>query len=311
MQSVFLTTLLILSACVAGLAQKISITIDDLPLISTDNSNENQKYIIERLISHGKHHNAFLTGFVNEGKLFKNAAQTDLKKEMLKQWLTNGFELGNHGYDHLNYDKFDTTTYFNDILKGEKISKQLSREYNLPYEYYRHPYLHAGDTKEKEIALKKFLKRNGYKVAPVTVDNSDWIFARGYDLAIDRKDLKMKQKIADAYVPYMISKLKYYEGRSVTLFDRKINQVLLIHANRINADLLGDLIAAIKKEGYSLDSLSEVLDDEAYQTDDQLAKPWGISWVQRWARNKNMPADFYRDEPVCPQFVLDYTGLSE
>ncbi|MEL6562673.1 MAG: polysaccharide deacetylase family protein [Bacteroidota bacterium] len=311
MQSIFLTVLVVLSATVAGVAQKISITIDDLPLISTDNSVENQKYVINQLISHGEKYDASLIGFVNEGKIFKNSAQTDLKINLLKQWLESGFELGNHGYAHLNFDKYDTTTYFEDILKGEKVSKQLCKEYNSPFTYFRHPYLHAGDTEEKEIALEMFLERNGYQEAPVTIDNSDWIFARGYDLAIDRKDLKMKQQIADAYVPYMISKLKYYEDRAAALFDRKIDQVLLIHANRINADLLGDLLAAIQKKGYTFDRLSEVLKDKAYQSDDHIAKPWGISWIQRWGRNVNMPSSFYRDEPACPKFLLEYTGLSE
>lgn len=311
MQSIFLTVFFIFSATLGGLAQKISITVDDLPLISTDNSVKNQKYVINQLISHGKQYDAFLIGFVNEGKLFKNSAQTNLKTSLLKEWLANGFELGNHGYGHLNYDKYDTTTYFEDILKGEKVSKQLCKEYNSPFQYFRHPYLHAGDTEEKEIALERFLERNGYQEAPVTIDNSDWIFARGYDLTIDRNDLQMKQQIADAYVPYMISKLKYYEERAVSLFDRKINQVLLIHANRINADLLGDLLSAIKNEGYTFDRLSEVLKDDAYRSDDHIAKPWGISWIQRWGKNRSMPSDFYRGEPTCPKFLLEYTGLSE
>lgn len=308
---ILLTTLAILSISFVGFAQKIAITVDDLPLISTDNSTENQKYVIKQLIKHGKKHDAFLIGFVNESKLYKNPKQTNLKIDMLKNWLKSGFELGNHGYQHLNFDNNDTTTYFNDILEGEKLSKPLSERYGLPYKYYRHPYLHAGNTLEKELALEKFLMRNGYEEAPVTVDNSDWIFASAYDKAIDNKNLEMKNRIAKAYVPYMISKLKYYELKSIALFERKIDQVLLIHANRINADLLGDLLVAIKESGYSFDSLSNVLKDDAYKNNDHLAKPWGISWIQRWARNKGMPSSFYKSEPTCPKFIQEYTGLSE
>ncbi|MGB3468938.1 MAG: polysaccharide deacetylase family protein [Cyclobacteriaceae bacterium] len=294
-----------------SLAQKIAVTVDDLPLISTNNSAKNQTFVIEQLISHAKVYDIPMIGFVNEFKLYRKTELTELKINLLEKWLKEGFELGNHGYEHLNYDNTDTTAYFADIIKGEKVSKQLSKKYGFDYKYYRHPFLRAGNTPEKEIALENFLKRNGYLEAPVTVDNSDWIFARAYDLAIDQDDTKMKQKIAEAYIPYMMDKLIHYEGKSQMLFDRKIDQVLLIHANRINADLLGELAEAINKYGYEFASLSEVLKDPAYLSDDHIAKPWGISWIDRWSRNMDRPKDFYKGEPACPQFVQDYAGLKE
>ena len=295
----------------SGFAQKVAITIDDLPLISTDGSVENHQLVLNQLMNHGLKYEAPLIGFVNEAKMEKDSTKTSAQIALLSKWLEYGFELGNHGYQHLNYSRTDTATYFKDIIRGEKFCKALSTRYQMPYRYYRHPYLHAGNTPEKEIALEKFLTKNGYKKAPVTIDNSDWIFARAYDLAIDRGDLAMKQRIATAYVPYMMDKLRHYERKSMDLFDRKIDQVLLIHANRINGDLLGDLLAAFQKIGYRFAGLDEVLQDKAYQSNDHIAKPWGISWIDRWARNKQVATTFYKNEPPCPQFVQDYAGLSE
>ncbi len=307
--------LLILSTFISltGIAQSksICITIDDLPLISTDNTNQNQQYVIDRLIAHGKQFQAPIIGFVNESKLYKEPSKTNFRISMLEKWVSNGFELGNHGYSHLNYDKVDTTTYFNDILLGEKISKKLSKKHNLPFRFYRHPFLHAGDTPEKEVALENFLERNNYREAPVTVDNSDWIFARAYDKAIDSKDEEMRIKIAEAYVPYMISKTIFYEKNAQALFNRDIPQILLIHANRINADLLDNLMEQLLQEGYSFAPLDQALKDPAYQSNDHIAKPWGISWLQRWAKNKKMSSDFYEGEPACPKFIQEYTGLTE
>lgn len=303
--SIFFITMISVSA------QKLCVTIDDLPLISTDKSAENQKEVLQKLMSYGERYKIPLIGFVNEVKLYRNKDLTGLKTDLLTQWLMRGFELGNHGYEHKNYDNTDTATYFADIIKGEKVSKELSKQYNILYQYYRHPFLRAGSTPEKEIALEGFLARNNYLEAPVTIDNSDWIFARAYDLAIDRNDLTMKDSISNAYVPYMMAKLAHYEKKSQMLFGRKIDQVLLIHANRINADLLGDLAAEIEKEGYEFASLTEVLKDPAYLSDDHIAKPWGISWIDRWARNMPKPDNFYEGEPVCPRFVQDYAGLRE
>ena len=57
------------------------------------------------------------------------------------------------------------------------------------------------------------------------------------------------KKVGEAYVPYMESKLDYWERQSQKLFGREIAQTLLIHANFINSDYLDDLIRMFRKRG--------------------------------------------------------------
>ena len=45
--------------------------------------------------------------------------------------------------------------------------------------------LRAGRSAEDKAALQAFLAGHGYRIAPVTVDNSDWIWSRAYDRAGD------------------------------------------------------------------------------------------------------------------------------
>jgi hypothetical protein len=75
------------------------------------------------------------------------------------------------------------------------------------------------------------LEEHNYKVAPVTIDNAEWIFARAYEKAFVEGDSSMMKKIVDAYIPYMESKFDHFEFISRELFGREIKQVLLIHAN--------------------------------------------------------------------------------
>ncbi len=290
---------------------QIAITIDDLPLVSMNNSKANQKYVMDQLIAHLRSFDCPAVGFVNEGKLYDDSVLQEHRLDALKSWLSNGFELGNHGYSHLNYDRNDTSTYFADLLKGALISKPLSKSYDLPFRYYRHPYLHAGDTEEKEIALEKFLARHGYQEAPVTIDNGEWIFARAYDMALSDNDSVLAQKIGADYVTYMMEKSNWYVVKGKELLKRPLKHVLLLHANNINADYLDELLFALINDNYEFISLENALTDAAYQLNDHIAKPWGISWIHRWSRNMNVDKTFYHGEPKCPEYIQEYTGFSE
>ncbi|MFY0689456.1 MAG: polysaccharide deacetylase family protein [Cyclobacteriaceae bacterium] len=289
----------------------IAITIDDFPLISLDKSAVNQTYVVEQLISHSKRFSVPAIVFVNESKLYVDSELNEFKLSMLQEWAENGLELGNHGYAHLNYSRTDTTTYFADLIKGEIHSKRISESNGLIYQYYRHPYLHAGETAEKEIALERFLVRNGYEEAPVTIDNSDWIYSRAYDLARKEDNQTLMDSIGTSYVQYMLDKTEYFQLKSRELLGRDVKQILLLHTNNINADYLDDLLAALLERGNSFVTISEALQDPAYQLNDHIAKPWGISWVHRWSRNMEVDKSFYRGEPPCPKWIREYSGLSE
>lgn len=73
------------------------------------------------------------------------------------------------------------------------------------------------------------------RVAPVTVDNSDYLFALAFARAVQRGDRESTRAIADEYVAYMTRVVAYYEQQSTALFGREIPQVLLIHASALNA----------------------------------------------------------------------------
>ena len=109
----------------------------------------------------------------------------------------------------------------------------------------------------------------------MTVDTSDWIFARAYALAKQRGDRDAAQKIAAAYVPYMLAKAEYFERQSVRLFSREIRQILLVHANAMNADHFSDLVAGLRARGYAFCSLDRALEDPAYGSADTFTEAAG------------------------------------
>ena len=111
--------------------------------------------------------------------------------------------------------------------------------------------------------------------------------------------------MADAYVPYMESKVEFFERNSRELFGREIRQVLLIHANMLNADRFGELASMFERRGYTFTTIDRAVEDDAYRSVDRFAGSGGISWLHRWALTKGMPKTFYAGEPDVPPFVSE------
>jgi peptidoglycan/xylan/chitin deacetylase (PgdA/CDA1 family) len=303
---------LVLLVCVGVSAQVLSttpateraiaITIDDLPVIKLDGDLPARQMITRKLIAQLRAAKVPATGFVNETKLYKDGALNQQEVALLRQWLQAGLELGNHTFSHPDINNMPLADFFADITKGETVTKQLATEYGLPFRYFRHPYLHVGADAKTKTSLAEFLLRSGYTVAPVTVDNDDYVFARAYDIAEKRKDSVLVKKVLDSYVPYMAQKLEYYELISNELFGRPIKQILLIHANSINAAGLSSLFEMFKNHGYGFVTLAEALKDPAYASEDGFIGKGGISWLERWAITQHK-TDLFGREPKLPEFV--------
>lgn len=284
--------------------KKVCFTIDDMPLVTYGiNDTVYQKNLMNKLISALKTNNIPAIGFVNESKLYNSHQLIPFQVKLLNRWLDAGLELGNHTYAHLDYNTLSPTDFFNEILKGEPITTKLLRERSLTLTYFRHPFLHMGNTKAKSDSLSQFLADHNYIVAPVTIDNADYLFAAAYKRALDKHDTSLGEKIGTDFIEYMEQKVLFYERMSGALFGRQINQVLLLHANALNSDYLDKLANMFRKHNYDFISLDEALKDEAYLTPITVYGKWGISWLDRWALSQGMKGDFFKGDPETPPYI--------
>ncbi len=249
-----------------------------------------------------------VVGFVNEGKLGP-AGDPDVRRiALLRAWRDAGFELGNHTFGHVDFHQVPLAVFEEDVVRGEPVTRALMEERGGRLRWFRHPFLHTGLTLEDKRGLETFLAQRGYRVAPVTIDNAEWIFARGYATALDAGDAELAKRISGDYVRYMESKLEYFERQSTALFAREIRQVLLVHANSLNADHFGEIIRMIRRRGYRFVSLDGALEDPAYSTvADTFTGRGGITWLHRWALSTaRRPLS---GEPQAPPFVLAAAGV--
>ena len=306
----FFTFCFVLSAQAQIKKQRfIAVTIDDLPVVSTRGDSKTLRKITKNLLAHITKAKVPAIGFVNENKLYANDKPNESQIELLRSWTRANLELGNHTFSHRSLNNIELKDFENDILRGEIITKKLMGTKGKTPRFFRHPYLHTGLNLEVKDGLNKFLFENGYSIAPVTIDNADWIFARAYDNAFDKKDKNLMKRIGAAYVPYLEGKMDYWERQSLKLFNREIKQILLLHANFINSDYFDDIAKMLKKRDYQFITLEEALKDESYKLPDTFNKRAGISWLHRWALAKGRET-ILPDEPKTPDFVMKAAGVN-
>ena len=294
-----LSFLLIIFNCAPAFGQKreVAVTFDDLPTAYEDTLNAKQE-LTKKLLHGIKSNNVPTVGFVNESKLYF-PGQIDQRTNLLQRWLDAGLELGNHTFSHINLEKASIEEYEEDVMRGETITRMLLTQKNMKLRYFRHPHLLTGKTIEYKNVLNAFLKDRGYTIAPVTIDNNDYIFAYIYYKAKQKGDAKTMYEVGQAYIPYMEKMFGFFEQLSKNSFGYEIKQVLLLHANDLNADYFDRLVAMMKRRGYSFITLEEALKDKTYSLPDAQTGS-GVSWIHRWRMTKLLPMI---DEPSQPEFI--------
>jgi peptidoglycan/xylan/chitin deacetylase (PgdA/CDA1 family) len=288
-------------------ARSVAVTFDDLPIAGVlPRDIDASRELTRKLLGAIAAHHVPTIGFVNEDKLNAANGVVDTQRvDLLKRWLEAGLELGNHSYSHADLHATALDAFESDVLKGERVTRELMQERGLRLRYFRHPYLHTGRDLEKKAQFERFLAEHGYRVAPVTIDNDEYVFAGAYDRSLARGDASLAARIAVAYVPYMESKVEFFERNSRDLFGREIPEILLVHANMLNAERFGDLASMFERRGYRFITLDRALEDEAYRSPDTFVGTGGITWIHRWALTRGMPKTFYAGEPEAPAFVAD------
>ena len=259
--------------------------------------------LTKKLIKTFKKYNLPILGVVNEQKLeSENGRVEPSRVALLQQWLDAGFELGNHGYSHKNINEISFEEYKNEILKGERVTRPLSLKKGLPYRFYRHPYLSAGDDLKIRKELDAFLKEHHYAVAPNTITYQDYTFSGAYETALLKGDTVLARKIQDAYLPYTLNRWETAEKQSQELFGREIKQILMVHANLINADTFDKVLQMMRQRGYSFISMDEALKDPAYSRPDIFDGKVGVTWLSRWAAEQGKT--FQATGSQVPEFVM-------
>jgi len=283
------------------------VTFDDLPCRPAEGDTAEAQVELNRRIVAGLVDRGIpAVGFVNEVRLYVDDEARPERIAALEVWLDAGLELGNHSYSHPSLHRTPLDEWLRDVERGETVTRRLLAQRDSELRWFRYPFLQTGLDLETKRAAESFLAERGVRVAPVTIDNSEWIFALAY---LKADDAETRKRLADAYVTYMEAKVDYFERQSRVLFGREIPQVLLVHANHLNADHFGRIAAMLERRGYRFVSLEAAVADPAYSSPDTYTGRGGITWLHRWALSREPRGEIVRDEPRTPEWVMTAAGV--
>ncbi|KTD56413.1 polysaccharide deacetylase family protein [Legionella shakespearei] len=243
-KNIIYSLLLLLVATHQGLAQKkVAITIDDLPFVG-----EYRNFHLNMMMTTMKDQHIPATGFI-----IASEVRSD-NWEILQKFRDAGFGLGNHTFSHANLNRLETKEYIREIAKADKLLSPVMTE----PKYFRYPYL-AMSSGEKKNKVLCYLAKHNYQVAPITVDSKDFVFNQRL-LAVPELDRRAYlHEMKPFYIDFIWQQTVKAEEHTQYHHNPDQAQILLIHANLLNAYVLPDIINLYKEKGYTFVSLEEAL----------------------------------------------------
>jgi peptidoglycan/xylan/chitin deacetylase (PgdA/CDA1 family) len=290
-----------LMAVAPAWAEPVALTFDDLPSLTLSPSTAYMEVTTQRLLAGLRKAHVPATGFVNEIKL--EGADRAARIALLKAWLDAGMDLGNHSYSHLSLTRTPVGAYIADVAKGETVTRALLGARGRQPRWFRHPYLETGPTPEIRKTFEDWLGQHGYRVAPVSMENADWMFALPYDDAVMRGDDAAAAHIREVYLDYTAKAVVWYRQAGLDVLGRRPAFVFLLHATRLNADCIAQIAHIFRQNDLQPVDLDRAMADPAYDIADTYAGPNGDQWLTRWARSLNRPMPWATYPPPPPEIA--------
>ena len=263
--------------------RQVAVTIDDLPSGTADRLPAVEiTALTAKLLGTLRDQKIPVVGFVNEKKLYK-LGEVDERIKALSMWLDYGFELGNHTFSHPSLNQVPLQVWEDDVIQGEPVIRMLMAQHQMKLRYFRHPFLDTGRDLLTRRQAEQFLTQRGYRIAPITLDGWDWMFAGLYEDAKKRNDTGLQQQIVKEYLAHHDAEFAYCEEQSRKLLGYEPRQILLLHASNLEADHIGELMEVLRKRGYRFITLQDALEDGAYSLPDTYVGEEGTGWLDHWA----------------------------
>lgn len=234
--------------------KRIALTFDDIPRSAGAffTPDERTAKLIVALQAAGVKQAAF---FVNPGRLTTPDGQGGERR--IAAYVAAGHVIANHSFSHPSLSKLTSDAYLADIDKAAEWLK--GRKGYRPW--FRFPFLNEGRSdKVKRDAIRAGLTARGLRNGYVTAEASDWNM-ENLTIAVTKAGKPMNMTaLRDYYVTLHVEAADFYDGLARQTVGRSPAHVMLLHETDMAAMFIGDLIAALRKDGWQI-----ITADQAYR----------------------------------------------
>lgn len=260
-------------------AQALTLTFDDgpnrvkTPLLSPGERNE---ALLQALRKEKVHAIVFANGV--------DGGDTPEGREALAAWGREGHLVGNHTYAHLRLT--DLPAYRADVLRCDALIRTIPGYTRL----FRFPYLKEGDSAVTRDGMRQALAEAGYRNAHVTIPTFDWLLDERLRTRLRHDPRADLGPYRAYYVEHILDQADRARALAQKLTGREVKHAILLHHCLLNALFLGDVIHALKANGWSLVDPLEAYADPLYQ-EAPRGLDTGTSLLQALAREKGLLPD--------------------
>jgi peptidoglycan/xylan/chitin deacetylase (PgdA/CDA1 family) len=280
-----------LAFCGVCAAQKLAITMDDLPLNGSLPDGVTRADTAKNVIAIlKKRHVPPVYGFINAKKLEGNSDGA----EALKLWAA-AEPVGNHTYAHMDLEQNPAEAFEREIEEDEPALELLQPSGD--WHWLRYPYLREGDTVEKRRAVRAYLKTRGYRIAQVTLDWEDYLWNTAYARCVTKGDTKSIEWLRSSYLNTASEFLDLGREQAKLIYGHEINYVLLMHLGAFSSTILPEALDLLKKKGFKLVTLEEAESDAVYEGDPDVGLHDAGTLLDQWMQVKQIKYPEHAEKP--------------
>jgi peptidoglycan-N-acetylglucosamine deacetylase len=247
----------------------LAITIDDFNLSDTPRLTgpERDTAIRKALARHRVKAAGFVVGKYLDG---------ERSARVLTAWSDEGHILGNHSFSHAYYGGKDPAGMMADILKCEPLLTPYAGFRRL----FRFPYLAEGNTAAGRDALRALLHNHDYKIAPVTIDTSDWYVDNRLTARLTADPQADLAPYRRYWLDHLWDRATYYDGLAQAVLGHSLDHTILLHHRLATGLFFDDALAMFRSRGWRLvDAVAALATPDLSRSYDTLPAGQSLVWA--------------------------------
>lgn len=201
-----------------------------------------------------------------------------------------GNPLGNHTWSHMNLNEHSAEAFEADALRNEPLLQRYAG--SSDWRWFRYPFLAEGKNATQHAEVRSWLAAHGYRVAAVTMSFEDYAWNEPYARCVAKGDAAAIDQLKASYLKAAALDASRRRAMAKTIYGHDIPYVLLMHVGALDAQLLPQLLAQYRAEGFTFVTLEQAETNPFYHADNELSSEPGPTTLEAAfaARHLGVPA---------------------